>query len=82
MSSGLPGSKLLTVKICTGRPGLRRLALASKGRESKLLFHQRNKKVVVARTQDHPAHDHLAFSPRRYKPAKWSLLGSPTVEDY
>jgi hypothetical protein len=38
--------------------------LASEGRELKLLFHQRNKKVVAAGTQDRPAHDHLAFSPQ------------------
>ena len=30
------------------RPGCRRLALASEGSESKLLFHQRNKEVVPA----------------------------------
>jgi hypothetical protein len=45
-------------------PGFRRLTLASEGRELKLLFHQRNKKVVSAGAQDRPAHDHLAFSPR------------------
>jgi hypothetical protein len=33
------------------RPGFRRIALASKGGESKLLFHQRNKEIVAARTQ-------------------------------
>jgi hypothetical protein len=52
MSSGLPGSKLLTLKYGTVRPGVRRLALASEGSESKLLFHQGNKKVVAARTQN------------------------------
>jgi hypothetical protein len=52
MSGGLPGSKLLTLKYGTVRPGVRKLALASKARQSKLLFHQRNKKVVAAKTQD------------------------------
>jgi hypothetical protein len=33
------------------RPGFHRIALASEGGESKLLFRQRNKKVVAARTQ-------------------------------
>jgi hypothetical protein len=32
-------------------PRFGRLALASQGGESKLLFHRRNKKVVAARTQ-------------------------------
>jgi cold shock protein len=32
------------------RPGFRRIALASEGGESKLLFRQRNKKVVATRT--------------------------------
>jgi hypothetical protein len=51
----LPGSKLLTLKYGPVRPGVRKLALASKARQSKLLFHQRNKKVVAAKTQDRPA---------------------------
>jgi hypothetical protein len=33
------------------RRGLCRLALASRRRESKMLFHQRNKKDVAARSQ-------------------------------
>src|SRR6266550_2796626 len=33
------------------RPGLYRLALANPGRESKMLFHQRNQTDVAARTQ-------------------------------
>lgn len=48
MSSGLPGSKLIVYEL--PRPGLHRLALASEGRESKLLFHQRNKNAVAAGT--------------------------------
>jgi hypothetical protein len=45
MSGGLPGSKLLTLKYGTVRPGVRKLAVASKARQSKLLFHQWNKKI-------------------------------------
>src|ERR1039458_9998869 len=48
MSSGLPGSKLIVYEL--PRPGFRSLALASEGRESKLLFHQRNKNAVAAGT--------------------------------
>jgi hypothetical protein len=32
------------------RPGRQRLAPASRGRESKMLFHQRNKKAVAGTT--------------------------------
>jgi hypothetical protein len=52
MSSGPPGSKLIAYEL--PGPGLHRLAPASRGRESKMLFHQRNKKVVAVRTQDRP----------------------------
>jgi hypothetical protein len=48
IASGPPGSKLIVYEL--PRPDFRRLALASEGRESKLLFHQRNKKVVAAGT--------------------------------
>jgi hypothetical protein len=60
MSSGLPGSKLIVYEL--PRPGFRSLALASEGRESKLLFHQRNKKAVAARTQDRAARHHFLFA--------------------
>jgi hypothetical protein len=60
MSSGPPGSKLIAYEL--PRPGLHRLAPASRGRESKMLFRQRNKKVVAAKTQDRPAHDHFPFA--------------------
>jgi hypothetical protein len=51
MSGGLPGSKLRAVAM-PRRPGYARLALASEGGDSKLLFRQRNKKLVAARTQN------------------------------
>jgi hypothetical protein len=43
MSSGLPGSKCLLSKWYLP-PRCCRLALANKGRESKLLFHQKEQK--------------------------------------
>ena len=56
MTSGLPDSKLIVYEL--PRPGFRSLALASEGRELKLLFHQRNKKIVAAGT--HAKATHLA----------------------
>jgi len=38
------------------RPGYGRLASASEGHESKLLFHQRNKQVVAVRTHNSGFH--------------------------
>jgi len=62
MSSGLPGLKLIVYEL--PRPGLHRLALASEGRESKLLFHQRNKNAVAAGTHSSVSRQ-LALSPMR-----------------
>jgi hypothetical protein len=36
----------------------------------------KEQKVVAARTQDRAARDHLALSLQRYKPVKWSLVGT------
>ena len=56
MSGGPPGSKLLDFEKCPVRPGYRRFALAIRGRESKLLFHRRNKKIVAVRTHNSGFH--------------------------
>jgi uncharacterized protein YneF (UPF0154 family) len=61
ISNGLPGSKLLALKYGTVRPGVRRLALASEGRESKLLFHQRNKNAVAAGTHSYSSRASFRF---------------------
>jgi hypothetical protein len=45
-----PGLKIACFRNDPVRPGYGRLALASEGGESKLLFHRRNKKVVATRT--------------------------------
>jgi hypothetical protein len=42
-------------------PSLHILAPASRGRESKMPLHRRNKKVVATRTQYWPPHDHFPF---------------------
>jgi hypothetical protein len=47
ISGGLRAQNCVLSKMPV-RPGYRRLALASEGSESKLLFHQRNKEVVPA----------------------------------
>ena len=70
MSSGPPGSKLIAYEL--PRPGLHKLAPANRGRESKMLFHQRNKKVVAVRTQDRPP----LLSPRPTKPCGQSVIRS------
>jgi hypothetical protein len=56
MTSGPTGLK---IDWFEPSPGFDRLAPASQGRESKMLFHQRNKKVVAAMTQNRPLHDHF-----------------------
>jgi hypothetical protein len=68
MSSGLPGSKLLAFENGPVRPGFRRIALASEGGESKLLFRQRNKKVVAARphAEGYSSRVSFRFPPMRF----------------
>ena len=44
------GLKIACFRNGPVRPGYGRLALASEGVESKLLFHQRNKQIVAGRT--------------------------------
>jgi hypothetical protein len=50
MSGGLPGSKLRAFETAPSAPVMGDLHWASEGSESKLLFRQRNKKFVAART--------------------------------
>src|SRR5258705_1150691 len=57
MTSGPTGLKIDWFETQPS-PGFDRLAPASRRRESKMLFHQRNKKVVAATTQNRPLHDH------------------------
>jgi hypothetical protein len=57
MTSGPTGLKIDWFETQPS-PGFDRLAPASRGRDSKMLFHQRNKKVVAAMTQNRPLHDH------------------------
>ena len=57
MTSGPTGLKIDWFETQPS-PDFDRLAPASRGRESKMLFHQRNKKVVAAMTQNRPLHDH------------------------
>jgi hypothetical protein len=57
MTSGPTGLKIDWFETQPS-PGFDRLAPASRRRESKMLFHQRNKKVVAAMTQNRPLHDH------------------------
>jgi hypothetical protein len=68
--AGPPGSKLIVYEL--RRPGLHRLAPANRRRESKMLFHQRNKKVVAVRTQDRPPF----LCPRPTKPCGQSVIRS------
>src|SRR5258705_10772305 len=51
------------------RPGLYRLASASRERESKMLFHQRNNSSVATRTQVFRAHASLGAKARGKKPS-------------
>jgi hypothetical protein len=57
------GLKIACFRNGPVRPGYGRLALASEGRESKLLFHQRNKQIVAGRTLFIPFQ--LPLSPMR-----------------
>src|SRR5258707_1778076 len=57
MTSGPTGLKIDWFETQPS-PGFDRFAPASRRRESKMLFHQRNKKVVAAMTQNRPLHDH------------------------
>jgi hypothetical protein len=57
MTSGPAGLKIDWFET-EPSPGFDRLAPESQGRESKMLFHQRNKKVVAGMTQNRPPRDH------------------------
>ena len=63
MTSGPAGLKIDWFET-EPSPGFDRLAPASQGRESKMLFHQRNKKVVAGMTQNRSPRDH---SPSLYE---------------
>jgi hypothetical protein len=63
MTSGPAGLKIDWFETQPS-PGFDRLAPASQGRESKMLFHQRNKKAVAGMTQNR----HRAIIPLRLQP--------------
>jgi hypothetical protein len=63
ISSGLPGSKLLSSK-CPVRPDFRGVALTTRGRELKLLFHKEQKDCCGDDTQLQPLFD-VPFPARR-----------------
>ena len=60
-------------------PVFNRRAPASRGRESKMLFHQRNKKVVAVRTQDRPVPAGYNFA---YLGGLSSLSNQPEASDF
>ena len=77
MTSGPTGLKIDWFETQPS-PGFDRLAPASRRRESKMLFHQRNKKVVAAMTQNRPLHDHsLRLQPQLSSSVARQLAAAP-----
>src|SRR5258705_5787233 len=78
MTSGPTGLKIDWFETQPS-PGFERLAPASRRRESKMLFHQRNKKVVAAMTQNRPLHDiPLRLQPQLSSSVARQLAASPS----